>query len=429
MTPLASPTAPDLELGAAVATALLREADWKHRKVESLRLLEGDFGRRRVSIDCTPPSALNIEFPEKSRLVPLAFLEKKPLRQLDVTDGEGRSLSVLGRGDDGYLGYCALAAAITEDCGSCSDGLLHELSRLVFGDMEAAQVTWDLLETNYFPGLRLKGLSSTTEELVARFKTDFMLVVAVPQEAADRRQVFKYSYHWTIDYFPTKSDRSRARLRDWSLSWFDRFAVAFGYRAAKLEIPSFGVTDAHSYHLEVQAPIELICVGLTLPDHRSVEPHAADSEATVVAHAVGSYEAVGDSATSMLEVAVPKRGARMSAWLVTTFAATVFILEETLHGARIALLDGAEGAGALLIVVPAALFAFVARPQENALSSQILLPLRMVVLLCSALLLLCAGSLVGALHEPWISWLWLSSAVVTGALSVIQAVSLRFVRI
>jgi len=45
-----------LILGDYLCVAILQWQSWIHRKVESVELLPGSRGRRRISIDCTPPN-------------------------------------------------------------------------------------------------------------------------------------------------------------------------------------------------------------------------------------------------------------------------------------------------------------------------------------------------------------------------------------
>ena len=42
-------------LGEALLDVVLRWPKWVHRRVDSLHPLEGEWGRRRHSIDCQPP--------------------------------------------------------------------------------------------------------------------------------------------------------------------------------------------------------------------------------------------------------------------------------------------------------------------------------------------------------------------------------------
>lgn len=49
-------------------------------------------------------------------------------------------------------------------------------------------------------------------------------------------------------------------------------------------------------------------------------------------------------------------------------------------------------------------------------------PLRVVVLACAALLVAAAASLVGWLHDPYMSWLWGAGAWTTTAMSVVMLV-------
>src|ERR1700709_1626144 len=75
----------------AVALACLElltdEARWIHRRVETIDLLAQELVRRQVSVDFTLPAPLLDDLrigPGGPWCVPLAILEKRPLRNFDL---------------------------------------------------------------------------------------------------------------------------------------------------------------------------------------------------------------------------------------------------------------------------------------------------------------------------------------------------------
>ena len=142
---------PDYELGSKVAAALAVGSSWKHRKVESLRLLEGELGRRRVSLDFTPYGDATVGGDAEQptwRIVPLTMLEKRPLRDFDLQDQDGRPLTVLGRTDDGFVAWSVLAERFRVDLGhDLGPDILQALYDVVHSPAaEAAKIADDLVD-------------------------------------------------------------------------------------------------------------------------------------------------------------------------------------------------------------------------------------------------------------------------------------------
>lgn len=410
---------PDLELGDALAMAITRGSEWRHRKVESLRLLEGEYGRRRVSLDCTPPDSLKLSDEsdrERGVLLPLAMISKGPMRNFDVTDASGLSLPVLGRRDDGYAAWSAICARFASDLGSpLPTSVAAVLSRIVLEPAETALPLADELSRGCVDGKEVFDVGRIREQtvlLLADLASNFLLIALLEPEKCNRRQVVKFAFHWHVEMSGDPN-------------WIDRFKIALGTVYGNYGLEVSGASDAASYHLEAHAPPGLKTVGLELPSGGRDEESSVDDRVDVVAHAVGSYEASSPIEDATLYVAVPPRGLRTVTAIITGFTAAVFLLERLLPGAQDALLEAPDGAVALFLIVPAAFSSFMARPTENILLSYILLPLRMIILLCAALLVAGAASLVGRLHDPYMGILWFAGAATSIVLLVWQLVSFK----
>jgi hypothetical protein len=402
---------PDYELGAEIAVALAAGASWKHRKVESLRLLEGEFGRRRVSLDLTPiGSDLEELGYSDGRLVPLTMLLKRPLRDFDVSDQGGQPLPVLGRTDDGYVAWSVLAARFSTDLGtSLSEDLLDDLHCVVhLPSPEASAIAADLAKG------RVKGqpaFDPSKVEEQTRFLTNdlanyFLLIALLPGDA-DRRQIIKYSSHWQVD--PPNPRPSP----------FERFQVGLGFRAMPLNLAIGGASDAASYHLEVHALPGMLISNLSLPVGSGQSPFREDDQIGVVGHAVESYAGAPQS-SAKLTLTVPRGGIRTVALFTTAFTAIVFWLDRVLSGGHKALLESSDGAAAVLLIVPAAYSLALSRPTENMVLSHLLWPLRVLTFGCIALLLFGAASLVGYLHTPYSGWLWWGGAIAAALSFIVQ---------
>jgi hypothetical protein len=427
----------DLELGRATAEAIwgwsAGRGNWCHRKVESLRLLEGERGRRRVSLDCTPPPDPGLAFEPNDRqttdidgvegplMVPIAMIAKLAMRDLDVQDADGRPMPVLGREQDSTVGWSAACYALVKVGVELTDSLRDELYAIVSGAPgDAEERAEHLLSTGVIVGERLFDADDVPElvtDLIRDLAKNFLLVVLLPSKSAGVRQVIKYSSHW-------QPEGPAAKRTGWDrFPGLSRTLVAFGYTNALFALEVSGAMSAASYHLEVHAPPGLICAGLRLPDGPAGEAEGNDHTTDVVAHAFASYpEGLSGDQTARLYLAVPATGLRLLTTLVALFTASVFVLERALPGAQTALLEAADGAVALLLAAPAVVLALLARPGENAIAASLLWPLRFLVLICASLLTAGAASLVGHLHDPYLTCLWTTGA----SLGVLASLALIF---
>lgn len=433
---------PDYSLGERMAIALGSSSTWKHRKVESLRLRECDFGRRRVSLDLTPdgprigpwvePSAGGAggdrEEPSSEgtapadtasrsadgtvMLLPLALLAKQPLRDFDVSDASGEPLPVLGRRDDGFIAWSVLAARYTVDLDQdLPDEVLDALHRIVHDlPTDATEIANSLLSGSLIDPATFdpSRLDDETKKLTQDLASNFLLVCLLHRDF-DRRQLVKYSSHWQVQ---PPSDRQ---------TLWGRLCVGLGTRSIDLDLLVEGAADAGSYHLEVHAVPGMHIHELELPAGSGQSPYLADRTIGVIGHAVESYNSSPEG-KARLALRVPRGGDRTVALMTTLFTVLVFWLDRTLSGAHCALLESADGAAALLLIIPAAFSLALSRASENVVLSHMLFPLRMLTLLSIALLVAAAASLVGHLHRPYSDILWWAGSGLSLVSLALQAV-------
>ena len=406
--------------GAALAESTLGKHAWMFRKVDSVRLMEGQVGRRRISMDVLPPPDPrmayvpgerrhpSIDAVQGSVMVPLALMKKQPLRNFDVRAADGRPLSVLGRMENAQLAASAFLSETTVPKPFADGALVEAVTSIVEGPAhEARGKAQELLSTGNLEGKSIidpRNITDLGRGLLTDFAENFLLVVLIPSTDVGQRQVIKFSYHWDVNW-TMKEARGR------------RLLAAAGYCSVPLDVSLSGPSDCRSYHLEVHAPDGLLCDRLTLPngsataDDGGTDVHS-DVQGGPVAHALASYSRPVDG-DAVLDMSVPTSGLRTIAIVTSLFTASVFTLDRLLPGAAGALETASEGAVALLLAIPAIAAAFLARPGESNLTSNLMAPLRWLVVACSGLLLSGAASLVGGLHEPWMTALWCGGAVLS----------------
>lgn len=402
----------DVGLGEALADALLQWSGWVLRRVESVHLLHGERGRRRNSIDCVPPPDPRLAYAEEERskrsidqvrglvMVPLAMIDKAPMRDLDVSDGDGKTMPILGRREDAQAGLAVLVHLWRKAVGEPEALTLAALRRVVVGQaQESNEVAEALIRRGMADGVVIVDPSAIPELLallVKDFAANFLLVALLPAKRAGTREVIKWSANWHITRKP--------------MTVIDRWTAAAGIKTVNLRIPSRGLSSTASYHLEVHMPPELDAVRLALPESDDPSPGMIDGSGNPVAHVYGSYPETPDEQDAILEFAVPWRGLRIQAAFAAAFTGAVFLSVLLLPNALTTLLSAGGGAAALLLAAPGALMAVRAGAQENVVASQVLGPLRMVMYGCALLLTAAAASIVGQLQNPWITTLWVCGA-------------------
>ncbi|MBM9463529.1 hypothetical protein JL108_08700 [Aeromicrobium sp. YIM 150415] len=403
-----SPGAPCLILGRRTADALASAGKWRHRKVESLRMFGGDRGRRKVSIDCTPPR-VTCGHSGATDVVPLGLIRKRPMKHFDLVDASGTPLPVLGRADDGHITWSALCYLFSRDLERRLSRSEQEVLRTaVFAPRERGrELAVAAMQT--FPD-RHK-ISDQAFGLLYDTSTHFVLYCLAPRKRPNTRRIFKYSYAWNLLPGTVKA------------RWFQRILIAAGYSPAVFDLDIAGASDVASYHLEVHVSEGLQAAGLELPEGADHESGRVDPGGGSVAHAVASYSSQEADRTwkAVFAMKVEWRGVRTNSLVVTLFTFMVFLLHQILPGADQALKDAGDGAVAVLLVVPAAYGIFGARAGESAVLSSLVLPLRAAMLTCSALLVAIAASIVGALREPYLGCLWLIGFIVVSLMAALQA--------
>lgn len=396
------PLSPDLlEAGASLASAILDWQSWCHRKVESLDLLEGRRGRRRISLDCSPRTLQWVE-PGSSAalsLVPLTYMAKDTLRDFDVHDDQGRSIPVLGTESNGLLAAAAIAYLIGLQSGRDTAAESWEsICRVTFGAGDDAETCAGELIMTVSP-------NALTATLIRDLARNFILIAALAPEADPRRQVIKYSYHWESE------DGIRGGIR----SRINAGRAGLGLRRFSLSMELNSLDSAQSYHLECSAPRGIVCTGVHLPPDRSGRA-PRDTSRTPVGHAHGNYdfEAANNNNNATIQFTLDRTGliprVAWSALATTAIFAGLLFVPQSFE----ALAKSVDAATALLLFVPAILIALSTRGPENEIVAQLLLTLRILAYVNCLLLFVAGALLVLDLPEGPLRVTWVISGIVSG---------------
>ncbi|WP_367918358.1 hypothetical protein [Nocardioides ginsengisoli] len=382
-----------------------------------MELLEGERARRRVSLDCMPPPEPQLAYeraerlrrwrrPKGAAMVPLAFVAKGVVRNLDTEGPDGQSLPVLGREENGELALAALACQFERELGPIAKDVYPYLEQIVFGSPEEAVAAVTGLsptagaETD---DVEFEGVSGPLIDLAFDLARSFLLVVLVPRDLVGTRTVLKFSFDWTASRTPA--------------GIFTGVLASAGYRTQPFALDVGDPSWAASYHLDVRVQAPLQARSLSLPSADDGEASAGgDKGLGTLIHASASYPySPPPDREATLQVGVEAASIRLVAILVSLFTASVFQLALWLDGARDALLEAPDGAVAVLLAAPAVGIALLAGAGESHLAAALLRPLRWITLSCAALLAVASATLVGHLHEPWLTWFWIGSAWLAAA--------------
>lgn len=402
----------------ALADVIFQWKNWVYRRVDSVHPSEGARGRLRHSMDCEPPPDPRLAYSESQRgyadidgvkgqlMVPLAFVEKGPMRQFDVALNDGTTIPVLGSEEVTRLMSYALVLLLVRSGVNSSPDLKKSMLELVTlqGDGNRKNVEtlieegkWD--DYSLWDPKRIK-LDLGLQEFLLNLSTDFVLIGLIPASKSGVRQILKFSYHWVVN-LPASGFIN---------SIYSSVFVAFRYSTLEMPLPMHMAYAAKSYHLEFHVPTELDVKKLSLPgatrNDISENGNSVDQSEIPVAHVHGSFVEEPEDEPKV-ELGVPRyRGIWLTAFLTSLLTVVVLSLAIFLPGAMETLERVSGNAAALMLAAPAVFLSFLILSKEHIFVSWMLNPLRAVVGICAVMLFAMAASLVGELKQPFLSILW-----------------------
>ncbi|PTT70798.1 hypothetical protein [Arthrobacter sp. HMWF013] len=372
---------PKHDKGVALLNLILQSQTWVHRRVDALRLDSEGTTRRHVSIDMTAPGEFMIAGSEGRFILPLAVLEKGVKRRLDATQG-GKSISVLGREDNGALAIAMLESALVFLLDLEGDSVTvarSHLTKVVYSagsnDADtslAAYKAWFESTKGSVPGDRQKMLD-ITNSVIEQLAHNFLLFVELDCELLDTRTIVKYALN---------QEAPQVHRRGYKLVRFD------------YQIPDFGF--AASQHVEIEVPAGLMVSSLEI-----IEAGPDDIVTNTDFDASASGQRLGHVALNpsqrfykgraSVEVVPAEQGlfvftklAVVSIAVMVVLAQLVRMYNEDILGPKAEI---PSPSASILLIGPALLFSWMSRNQEHNLVVELLSPLRRVLALCALVLL------------------------------------------
>jgi hypothetical protein len=396
----------------AVALACLElltdEARWIHRRVETIDLLAQELVRRQVSVDFTLPEPLLDDLrigPGGPWCVPLAILEKRPLRNFDLREHD-EWRSILGASSGGPIAAGVVSAAAR--LASLPDELEPEveslLSLIVRSDLDEARTAMVELRgrAEHAPQVASILADDTSGYFLATFAESYMLIGLLGEPAG--RHVLKYAYD---DHLRLDGRASRPR----------RLARRLGWSPFVVDVSVPTAAHAASYHAEVIVPEELR-LDAWIVDTQTDELLSTDIERAVDRASLHAPRVALDAEPLLVTAIYPER-ADLPTLAFATSAVTALLL---LIGAALGNLGSpTAGSSVALLLAGSVLFATtVARSGEHRLVRGIFAGPRWLLSIVAVAALAAAASVAFGAGDGVRDVIWYSA----GGLSLVACLSL-----
>jgi hypothetical protein len=384
------------EIAAAAEVLLRQQAGWRHRRVETITVLSHEQVRRHVSVDFTVPE----EYRDSLRLpghgehaVPLAFLVKRPLVHFDLRNEEGHSIPLLTAEQNRMIGRELLFQILIrelslqdadEDAVTLAAGPLVEA--ILADDERRLDDRIDELEEAH-------GLEPLLDfrAMAALLSRSFIVWAVV--RGVDRRRIFKFAH-----------DHRFAQLPGWIHAY---------------EAP--GVTEAWSYHVEVDVPADLRARTTSLGDTATdtvIATGEINSDRPAIYYSADPNQRL---VRPWLRVSYGAERWRFLAPAAIVAAVIALLVVPPLFFADLpALGDSAGGAIGIVLSTSAVFSALVLRTDEHALLRLMLVRYRLCLVACTLAALFAAAAL-GFQAASWVVYTtWaLAGLVSAGAAGIL----------
>lgn len=378
---------------AEAADVLLRyQGAWRHRRVETITVLDHEQMRRHVSIDFTVPEDQRegLRISAEEFVVPLALLDKRPLVHFDLRNEEQHAIPLLTADQHRTLGRELLYRQLDDELADDGYKAAGELIELVLAD-EPHDVEAEIAVLEAAHGIALVDFRATASVLSRLF------ILWAVVRGLDRRRVFKFAYEEPLGGSPD-------------------YVFSLG---------ALGCTEAQSYHLEVAVPEDLKARSTLLVDDATGRRLAAGERDTDRPALSFRAEAPLPRAPRILIDFTVERWpflapAALVASIIALLVAPPFFFADLTH------LPGTATAAVGLVLSTSAVFSvLVLRAGEHPLLRSMLLRVR-ILLAASAVAALFAAASIGFRTAGWIiegTWgLAALVSVLTAGILIVEAV-------
>jgi hypothetical protein len=407
----------DRVLGATVLRLLRKRDEWIHRRVESVSVSDPVVTERRVSVDFTLGPGMPVGMSgdgEEVHFVPLTFMRKEPMVKFSLMDESGRAMPILTYHQNSAVSLSVLVVlgealarpsegGIPKGAFPMPEDVIQDLKAVVAGDPRQPDQARKRIENQQCRS-QMSAESILWREFLAAdpefmkavnlFSNLFLLVVPLVGEVGVRR-ILKYSFEEHGDQPKLKLPRLiRPLVRAWARviagkpsegiryrSWIVWLARGIGWwpMASRIRTPLMG--EAGMYHFEVEAAegLQITLAQLwTNPkrdeDGNVIGPKLVDQCATS-RQRVHLYSRVNES--GFVDVAARPRGFTIVRTGLMASVLSVVVLGVVCFFAD-PLLENVGAAISVLLLAPAVLAAYIARPIAQPATNEAVFGLRML---------------------------------------------------
>lgn len=407
----------DRLLGATVLRLLRKREEWIHRRVESVSVADPVVTERRVSVDFSlgPSGPVGVNGDgQEIHFIPLTFMRKEPMVKFSLMDETGKAMPILTYHQNSMVSLSVLVvlgealarspeSGITKSAFPIPQDVVQDLKTVVAGDPLTTRRACERIENRRCRdqmtdnSILWRGFLAGDPEFmkaVELFSNLFLLIVPLIGEAGVRR-ILKYSFEEHGDQPKLKlpgpvrpivrawarliagKSSDKVRYRSW-IVWLAR-GVGWWPMASRIRVPLMG--EAGMYHFEVEAAEGLqITLAQLWTDPRSdeegneVPPRLVDQCATS-RQRVHLYSRVNES--GFVVVAARPRGFTIVRTGLMASVLSVIVLGVACAFAG-PLLENVGAAISVLLLAPAVLAAYIARPIAQPATNEAVFGLRML---------------------------------------------------
>jgi hypothetical protein len=465
------PERPSLEdFGRLGTHYLLSERLWVRRHVETAELKNLQSARRKLTIDIMLPRNPGCAVSKGDHslyFMPVTLLAKRPITAyIDLVDENDRSQPLLTREENATVSFAAVIEAGRQLLGGEPPPPLRRAwaELIKRDDLDAAlalHIAEDLIE-RWYPEIRSRPDYFWFERALRDLAANSLVWMALEGQGGERRIV---KLRCEVAAGPAKLRPQRdttievtAVLDDGLTHTFEhtqpgdgdprtapgrvinRIGNTLGLTAMSVALASPSIRGSSTYHLQFEAPPGLEVQRLKLLTHLRRRRGAVREEPQVLvendwdsAHLYMTGGEVSEMQPAVAELRVGRRGflslSTLSGMLI------VAMLWAYDAAAPLSLANShPEVAGAVLLVVPVMLLAFVVRQGEHPYASRMLAGVRACMLTLGLLAVADAAAIVAVkpaawnLHHTWFVYA-VAGSVVGGALALGWLLALRITRL
>lgn len=377
--PGSDPDSPEAQrAGECFFQLMLNTRLWMHRRVDSLRLDDGLQTRRHVSYDFTLPTEWSVLESNGRVLVPITLMAKGTLKRLDTAPIGGRASAVLTSDQNRECSLWMLLAAsrwlLPEDIDRSK--LSRALQQFLSLETKRADRYFELVN------LWLKshlGVRAETDDYILfmlwteSFVTSFLFLVSLDSSTINDRAVLKFS--------------------------FDQDSPFALHRSSEVEIQQAVETlgDVASQHIEIRLPPSVQVKSFKLVEDGELreEIKCTSRHPKQIVHCAISTNP--DSYAARWHLSIAPASQSLYRFTIISVSAVAFLV---VFGSIIRIYDLPivhwtpttlpSPASSILLVGPALLLSWLGRGGEHELVGRILEPLRSMLTLTSASLVVMA---------------------------------------